>query len=310
MKDSIPETDDSPRGLAFALPAYVIWGLMPLYLKLLDHLPEVEVVVHRVIWSLPIAGGLLIWQRRTGEVIAALRNPRLLAMALLTALLISLNWLIYIWAISHDQVLDAALGYYMNPLFSAFLGAVVLRERQSGLKLLALALAAAAVVLLIFQAGRLPVVALGLMLSWGGYALCKRALPLGPAQGFTLEILLLMPFALAWLIWRGATGQGGFGDGSARDLLLLMGCGVISALPLLLYANGAKLLRLSSIAILGYVAPTIVFLSAVFLFHEPVDAARMVAFPMIWAALAIYSLALLREAGSRRRLRASSAPRG
>lgn len=294
---------DSPRGFGFALAAYVLWGLMPLYLKGLAHIPPLEIIAHRAVWSLPIAAAVLLWQRRGGDVIAAVKNPRLLAMAGLTASLVTGNWLIYVWAVANGHTLDAALGYYINPLFSVLLGAVLLGERLSRLKIVAVALACAAVVILTITAGSLPLVAVGLTFTWGFYAYFKKSLPLGPNQGFTLEVLLLTPVALAYLVWHGSTGQGAFGDGSVTDILLLLGCGPITAVPLLFYANGAKLLRLSTIGILQYLTPTMLFVTAVLLFGEPVDTARMIAFPMIWAALAIYSISLIREASARRRTR-------
>ena len=297
---SIPQTD-SPKGLAYAVTAYLLWGFLPIYMKALAHLPAAEIIAHRILWSLPIAAAVLLRQGRAGDVGQALRQPRLLAMAALTAVLISVNWLIYVWAIANDQALEAALGYYINPLFSVFLGATLLKERLTRGQWAAIALAAAAVVLLTVQAGRLPVVAIGLTLSWGIYAYCKKSLPLGPNQGFTLEVLLLTPFAAAFLIWQAAAGQAHFLSGGWGQALLLLGCGPITAIPLLFYANGAKLIRLSTIGILQYIAPTMIFLCAVLIFGEPFDGARLVAFPMIWAALAIYTATLLRQAGRRRR---------
>lgn len=302
----LPQTD-SPRGLLYAIAAYGIWGFLPIYMKALAHVPPLEVIAHRVIWSLPIAGAVLLWQGRQGEVLAALRQPRLLAMAALTAGLISVNWLIYVWAIANDHALDAALGYYINPLFSVFLGATLLKERLSRGQFAAIALAASAVVILTVQAGSLPLVAIGLTLSWGVYAYCKRSLPLGPNQGFTLEVLLLTPFAAGFLIWQALGGAGSFGPGQIDTTLLLLGAGPVTAIPLLFYANGAKLIRLSTIGILQYIAPTMIFLCAVFLFGEPFDGARLIAFPMIWAALVIYSVTLLRQAGQRRRDRRAAA---
>ncbi|WP_372799785.1 EamA family transporter RarD [Paracoccus seriniphilus] len=303
MNKPVSPQSDSPRGLAFALAAYSIWGLLPLYMNALADIRPPEVIAHRVIWSLPIAAAVLLWQRRSDDVMAALRNPRLLAMAALTAALISVNWLTYVWAVGHDHTLDAALGYYINPLFSVTLGAMLLGERLSRLQMLAILLAFVAVVVLTVQAGRLPLVAVTLTLSWGFYAYCKKSLPLGPNQGFTLEVLLLTPFAAGYLIWLGVTGQGGFGDGSARDILMLVGCGPVTAIPLLFYANGAKLLRLSTIGFLQYLAPTMILLCAVFILGEPFGTERMIAFPLIWIALVIYSVSLLRTANVNRRAR-------
>jgi chloramphenicol-sensitive protein RarD len=258
-------------------------------------MPAMEVVAHRVIWSLPIIGLLILITGRTADLKVALRSPRMLGMGALTALFISINWGVYIWAIAHDRTLDGALGYYINPLFSVFLGAVLLGERLSRLQWAAVALAGLAVVVLTVEEGGLPWVALALMLSWVAYAFCKRKLPIGPNQGFFLEVAILCVPALGYVAWLGATGQGSFAVGTPLDTWLLMGCGLVTAIPLIFYVNGAKLLRLSTIGILQYIAPTLIFLVAVFLFREPFGPARMIAFPMIWAALVLYSVALFRQ---------------
>lgn len=298
---SLSQPADSPRGLILAIATYVMWGFLPLFMKELAHVPPSEVIAHRVLWSLPIALAVLLLQRRWREVAGALRQPRLLGMALITAALISVNWMIYVWAVGNNHALDAALGYYINPLFSVLMGATLLRERLNRAQMVAIALASLAVVVLTVQLGRLPLVAIGLMLTWGFYAFCKKSLPLGPTQGFTLEVLLLTPFALAYVLWLGASGQSHFASGSLADTLLLIACGPVTAVPLICYATAAKQLRLSTIGILQYIAPTMIFLTAVLIFDEPFGAAQMIAFPMIWAALVIYTLSMLRGAGARRR---------
>ncbi len=285
---------DTPRGFGFALSAYLLWGFLPLYMKALSAVPVAEVIAHRILWSVPVAGLVLVWLGRTAELRAALRTPRMLAMGAVTAALITINWGIYVWAIQSGHALEAALGYYINPLFSVFLGAVLLKERLSLAQKLAIGLAALAVVVLTVEAGQVPVVALGLTVSWGAYAYFKKMLPIGPNQGFMLEVLILSPFALGYLLWRGMSGAVFVADGGT--VALLLGAGVVTAVPLMLYANGAKLLKLSTIGILQYVAPTMIFLTAVFLFGEPFGMARAIAFPMIWAALAIYTVSLLRGA--------------
>jgi chloramphenicol-sensitive protein RarD len=287
--------EDTPAGLAFAVGAYLLWGILPLYMKLVAHVPATEVVAHRIIWSLPIAAAVLIALRRTDTLREALRSPRTLAMGCVTAALITLNWGIYVWAINSGHALDAALGYYINPLFSIFLGAMLLGERLTRAQLAAIALAAGAVLVLAVEGGRMPWAALGLMLSWGFYALAKKSLPIGPNQGFLLEVLILVLPALGFVAWLAARGESHFVMSSPRDIWLLIGCGVVTAVPLLIYANGAKLLRLSTIGILQYISPTIVFLIAVFVFEEPFGTARMVAFPMIWLALVIYTTSMLRR---------------
>jgi chloramphenicol-sensitive protein RarD len=287
------QSQDTLPGLAFAVSAYFLWGFLPLYLKMLDHAGPVEVVAHRIVWSVPVALAVLLVLRRTGDLVAALRSPSTLAMGAVTALLITCNWSIYVYSITIDKAIDAALGYYINPLFSIALAAVLLGERLTRLQLVAVGLAALGVAYLTWATGRLPLVALGLTVSWGFYAFCKRWLPVGPNQGFLLEVLILMPFALGYLFWLGPEGH--FATGNLHDTALLIGTGVVTAVPLMLYANGAKGLRLSTIGILQYIAPTMIFLVAVFVFGEEFDPARRVAFPLIWAALVIYVWSMFRE---------------
>jgi chloramphenicol-sensitive protein RarD len=295
---SIPKNEDTLRGFGFALAAYLMWGFLPLYMKAMAHISPAEVIAHRVIWSIPIAGLVLLSLGRLADIRAALRSPRMLAMGAATAALISVNWGIYVWSIGSGHALDAALGYYINPLFSVFLGAVLLGEKLSGAQKLAIGLAALAVVILTVEAGRLPVVALGLTLTWGAYAYLKKSLPIGPNEGFFLEVLLLFVPALGYAAWLNAHGESHFFAGTSADTLLLLGCGVVTAVPLMVYANGAKLLRLSTIAMMQYIAPTMIFLTAVFVFGEPFGQARMIAFPMIWTALAIYTWSMVRQARS------------
>ncbi len=288
------ENADSPKGLALAITAYVLWGFLPLYMKAMAHIPPVEIVAHRIIWSVPVAGLLLIVLGRTRDLQSALRNPRMLGMACLTAALISVNWAIYVWAIANGKALDAALGYYINPLFSIALGALLLREPLSRTQIAAVALAAVGVVVLVLEAGKLPWAALGMMITWGFYAFFKRSLPIGPNQGFLLEVLILLIPALAYVTWMGAQGAGNFGV-ATTDTLLLAGAGIVTAVPLLVYANGAKLVRLSTMGILQYIAPTMIFITAITLFGEHIDRGRMIAFPMIWAALIVYSIPMVRQ---------------
>ena len=287
-----PNNTDSARGFGFALTAYLLWGFLPLYMKAMAHIPPAEVVAHRIIWSVPIAAAVLWWLGRTSDLRVALRSARMIGMGALTAALISVNWGIYVWAIGADHALDAALGYYINPLFSVFLGAVLLGERLGRAQMAAIGLAAVAVVILTVAQGAVPVVALSLTISWGLYAYLKKSLPLGPNQGFMLEVLILLPFALAFVGWQVMQGTSHFG-GAAQDTWLLLGCGIVTAGPLMIYANGAKLLRLTTIAMMQYIAPTMIFLTAVFWFGEPFGTAPAIAFPMIWVALVIFTGSLL-----------------
>ncbi|TCA08489.1 EamA family transporter RarD [Rhizobium leguminosarum] len=293
---SVPlaKNEDSPRGFAFALTAYLLWGFLPIYMKAVAHISPAEVIAHRIVWSLPLAGIVLIVLGRTQDIRAALSSPRMLAMAALTASLITVNWGTYVWAIGAGHSLDAALGYFINPLFSIFLGAVFLKEKLQPLQIAAIALAALAVAILALDSGGIPWVALTLAVSWGFYALLRKTLPLGPNQGFFLEVLILSGPALLYILYLEFGGQGHLYRTGLADTILLLGCGVITAVPLMIYANGAKLLKLSTIGIMQYIAPTMIFLIAVFVFHEPFGTARMIAFPLIWAGLFLYSWSMLK----------------
>ena len=280
---------DTLEGFLWALAAYLFWGVLPLYMKLLAHLPTLEVLAHRAAWSVPLAAALLVYLGRTADIGRALRSPATLRRAAIAAAFVSVNWGIYVWAIQVGRALEASLGYYINPLMTVIVGAVLLGETLSRAQIAAICLAVLAVAILTWEEGGLPLVSLGLAASWAGYAYMKRTLPIGPAQGFLVEVLLLLPFALVYIAWLEATGRGHFGDNGGYDAMLFVGAGVVTAVPLIIYATGAKLLTLSTIGIMQYIAPTIVFLIAVFVFREPFSATKAVAFALIWAALAVYT---------------------
>lgn len=287
--------EDTPRGFVFALCAFAIWGTLPFYFRALAHVPTAEVVAHRIIWALPVALAWLLWLGRTADLRLAIRTPRMLGMAVVTASLISINWGCYVWLIQSGNAMEAALGYYINPIFSIFLGATFLGERLTARQWGAVALAFAAVVVLTVDAGSLPLGAVLIVLSWGMYSYFKRALPIGPNQGFALEAMILLPFALGFMAWLASQGTLFALQASGFDWLLLLGCGLITAVPLIFYANAAKNLRLSTIAISGYVIPTIIFLISTLVFKEPFEGARLIAFPMIWTAMALYIWEVLRK---------------
>lgn len=284
------------RGFFLALGAYLLWGLLPFYMKAVAHLPLAEVIAHRIVWSVPIAAAVLVWTGRTADFKAAIRSPRTIAMAVLTAALISVNWGIYVWAIAVDRTVETALGYYINPLVSVVVGALLLGERLDRLQVAAVVLAAIAVAVLTVDAGKLPWVSLALAFSFAAYGFFRKTLPIGPSQGFLLEVLLLSVPALAYIIFLVASGQDHFASGSLSDTALLVGCGPVTAVPLLLFAFGARLLRLSTIGLMQYIAPTIVFLIAVLIFGEPFGSTQAIAFGLIWTALAVYSWSMFTSA--------------
>ncbi|MCK8781655.1 EamA family transporter RarD [Rhizobium sp. NTR19] len=292
----VAKNEDTPRGFVLGMMAYGLWGFLPLYLKSIAHIPALEVLAHRAIWSVPVAGVVLLILRRFGDLKRAIQTPRMLGMACLTAFIIMVNWGIYVWAVATDRALDAALGYFLNPLFSIFLAAVLLKEKLSPRQLAAIGLVVIAVAILTLDAGGLPWISIGLCVTWGFYALLRKTLPIGPNQGFFLEVLLISIPALPYVLWLESTGEGHILNGTGMETLLLMMAGVVTATPLMIYANAAKLLRLSTIGIMQYIAPTMIFLIAVLVFHEPLSQIKLTAFVLIWLALALYTSAMLSQA--------------
>ncbi len=293
------EADKSATaGFFYALTAYLLWGFLPLYMKAMEHIPAVEVVAHRVLWSIPIAAIILVALGRTGDFVKALKTPRVLAMMFLTALFISINWGVYIWAISVNIASQAALGYYINPLFSILVGMVFLGEKLAPLQIFAVVLAFVAVAVMTIAMGELPWVALVLAVSFTFYGYLRKTVDIGPTQGFLLEVILLSPLAIAYLIWLSMNGQSHF-DGEGWNYWLLAGTGLVTAIPLILYASGAKRLRLATIGLMQYIAPTMIFLFAIFVFDEPLGFWQIVAFALIWMALTLYSVSIFHQRNAR-----------
>jgi chloramphenicol-sensitive protein RarD len=275
-------------GLPAAALAYIIWGLFPLYFHQLMHIGSFELVLHRSVWSLVFVSGLLLAQRRWRWLVEVLRQPRTVAVFGLSALLLSANWLLYVWAVNHGRVLESSLGYFINPLFNVVLGVLVLRERPRPVQWLAIAIAALGVLWLGWQAGAPPWIALALAGSFGSYGLLKKLAPLGALEGLALETLLLAPLAvpaLLWLSWHG----GSLAQATPATWAWLLAAGPLTAVPLLLFAFGAQRIQLGTLGLLQYLGPTLQFLLGVFVFHEPLAPALLLGFALIWLALAAYS---------------------
>ncbi|WP_075995977.1 EamA family transporter RarD [Salaquimonas pukyongi] len=289
-----PVSGDTRAGFFYALTAYLLWGFLPLYMKLLEDIDAFQVMAHRALWSLPVAGAILWWMGRTGDILPTLKSPKRLGILFLTATIISTNWTIYVWAISVERTLETALGYYINPLITVAMGAVFLGERFTRAQRLALAIATLAVVLLTLRGGVFPWISLVLAFTFATYGFLRKTVDVGPTQGFLVEVMLLAPFAFAFIAWREVSGQGAFFEGTDYTALLI-GCGPVTAIPLILYAFGAKGLRLSTIGLMQYIAPTMIFLIGLFVFREPFSFWQAVAFVMIWAALAIYTWSAFRK---------------
>ena len=286
--------DSAVSGFFYALTAYLTWGFLPIYMKAIEHIPSVEIVAHRILWSIPVAAIILVALGRTSDFFRALKNPKILAMMFITAVLISVNWGVYIWSISANVASQAALGYYINPLLSILLGVFLLGDKLTGLQLFAVLLAFLAVVLMTVALKALPWAALVMAISFSIYGYLRKTVAIGPTQGFLLEVILMAPFAAAYLIWLSMNGINHFSDGNWNNWLL-SGTGLATAIPLILYASGAKRLRLSTIGLMQYIAPTMIFLFAVFVFNEPMSSWQLVAFVLIWTALALYSVSMFQH---------------
>lgn len=283
------DRDRALAGLGFGLAAYTIWGLLPAFLKLLVAVPPVEILAHRIVWSVLLLGAVVTMVRGWPRAMAVLRAPRLLGVLVLTALLIGGNWLLYIWAVNSAHVIETSLGYFINPLLNVALGVLVLGERLGRAQLASVALAGAGVLYLGLAQGGVPWISLGLAISFSLYGLVRKMAPVDPLTGLFAETLLLAPAALVLLLTLGAQGRGSFGADGATDLLLLASA-ALTAGPLLMFAAAGKRLRYATIGLLQYIAPTMQFLLAVLLFREPLSPAHLVAFPLIWTGLAIFAL--------------------
>jgi chloramphenicol-sensitive protein RarD len=290
-------------GAIYAVLAYGAWGLLPIYWKLFGQIPAVEVLSHRMIWSMVFLILVLWLQRRLPELKQLWHQPKQVAMLLLTASLLSVNWGLYIYAVNSDRVVESSLGYFITPLVNVLLGAVFLKERLNWGQKLAVGLASLGVTLFVWQFGAVPWIALGLAVSFGLYGLLRKVVAVAPMVGLAVETLLLTPIALAFVGYWAAIGTGHFGihhfdihhfgihfsNESWRTTLLFIGAGVVTSMPLLWFNNAAKRLRLSTLGFFQYIAPTIQLLLGLFVYHEPFTATHALTFGLIWSALAIYS---------------------
>ncbi len=294
-------------GVCYALAAFLFWGANPIYFKAVGHVPLLEVLAHRVVWSVLLLAVLVTLARRWGLIAALLADRRACLLLVLTAFIISVNWLIYIWAIGAERVLETSLGYYINPLVNVLLGVVVLGERIGPWRRAAVVLAALGVINLALGVEGFPWVSLSLALTFGIYGLIRKMLGVGSLEGLLVETAMMLPFALAFLAYLAAADAGTFGtlDGGT-DLLLILG-GAVTAAPLIWFASAARRLDYSTVGFFQYIAPTCQFLLAVMLYGEPFTRAHLVTFVFIWSALAIL---IVRSALDARRRPPTVAPAG
>jgi chloramphenicol-sensitive protein RarD len=281
-------------GFAMGVAAYGLWGILPIYFKLLKDIPSVSIVAHRIAWSVPFLLALLLVAGNLRQVREALTNRKTCSWLALTAALIGINWLLYVYAVMSGHILAGSLGYYLNPLANVLLGRIVLKERLSSLQWAAVAIAFAGISVLAWQALGQLWISLALCVSFASYGLLRKLAPVDSAAGLTVETLLLLPFALGWLWWRSLAGDPLFGP-NGKLLLLLVLSGAATAVPLLLFTAAARRLPYSTLGMLQFLAPTMQFLCAVFLYSEPFTPAHAIAFAAIWVALALYILAMFQK---------------
>lgn len=283
-------TKEARTGVLLGLFAYVTWGITPVYYKALAQVPPEEVLAHRVVWCVLLLA-LFVWiQGRWGQVVTAISNPRTLATLLVTTVLIGMNWYLFIWAISNDRILQASLGYFINPLLSVVLGFVFLRERLRPWQWLSVLLAAGGVAYVAVADQTLPLIALALAFCFGSYGLIRKVVRVPSVIGLGVETAFLSPLALAYLIHRTMQGEGALGTVSLQLDALLIAAGVVTAVPLLCFIGAAKRLRLATLGFMQYIAPTGHFFLAVLVYDEPFRTADLISFSFIWAGLLLYTI--------------------
>jgi chloramphenicol-sensitive protein RarD len=278
-------------GIIYATLAFLSWGLFPLYFHALDEVPAGQILAHRVLWSLLFLMVVLTVRRQWRWLPEVIKQPKVVFSFVASALLLSVNWLIYIWSVNHGHVVDASLGYFINPLVNIMLGYIVLGERLRRLQWAAIAVAALGVLWLTWQAGTVPWIALALALTFGGYGFLRKTAALGALEGLAFETMVLFPLAVAYVVWLSVHGANVFLT-TPHDSIrwLLVAAGPITAIPLLMFAAGARRIPLAVLGMIQYVGPTLQFLLGVWLFKEAFTADRLVGFSLIWSALALYAV--------------------
>lgn len=285
---SAAETE-ARRGFFAAFGAFFIWGLLPLYIHQLAPTPSVQIMAHRVIWACLFVFGYLALRGELGKVWAALRDGRARLLLSVSAVLITINWLVYVWAVANSHVVESSLGYFINPLVSVLLGVFVLKEQLNRMQWAAVSLAALGVLWITLQVGRPPWIAIVLALSFGTYGLIRKQVVVDSVAGLGVETLLIAPVMLVYLGWTLHTGSFAFGQHGAVVDAFLIASGAVTAIPLVLFAYGVRRVPLSTVGLLQYVGPTLQLLTGVLVFHEPFTQTQLVGFGLIWAALAVYA---------------------
>ncbi|MCP4023916.1 MAG: EamA family transporter RarD [Desulfobacteraceae bacterium] len=286
----LQQTGRSLSGIFYLLPAYLVWGLSPVFWKLLSHVPAFELLVHRTLWSLIFLLGIIFMQKRFNELVLIVKKPVYFLILLISTLVLGFNWYLYIWAVNHGQVLQASLGYYINPLLMVILGICFLKEKLRKFQMAALIIALLGVLYYTIGLGQFPWIAVAIAVSFGIYGLIHKLIPVLPLPGLCMETLILSLPSIAYLFWLEIKGAGAmFHVSFSTDILLVATC-LVTGLPLLFFTIGTKRSHMTTVGFMQYIAPCCSFLLAVFLYKEPFSKEKLFTFIMIWIALALYSL--------------------
>ena len=284
-------------GIGYALLAFSAWGFLPIYWKLLDTVPSLEILAHRMVWSVLFLMGLLAVQKRLGEFRDLLKTPKYIWMLLGTAVLLGVNWFVYIYGVNTNQIVETSLGYFINPLFNVLLGTIFLKERLNYWQSLALGMATLGVLNFLWDFNSLPWIALSLALTFSFYGLLRKMMPVKPLVGLLVETVLLSPFAVVMIVIWNLEGKGNIG-GEWSNVILLVGAGVVTSLPLLWFTNAGKRLRYTTLGFIHYMTPSIQLVIGVYLYNEPFTSTHAVTFGLIWTGLIIYSINAFQTQGS------------
>jgi len=276
------------KGILYGIGAYVLWGFFPIYWKFLHDVPALQVIGHRIVWSFGVLLVYILATRQWQEFRAVAFRAKTIAIYAVAGILLSINWLIYVWGVNAGFIVESSLGYFINPLLSVLMGVIFLRERLRPAQWIPVVIAAIGVIYLTIVYGRLPWIALSLALSFGFYGLVKKLAPLGSLYGLTLETGIVFPAALVYLLVLQTKGMGSFLHAGTPVDLFLMGAGIVTTIPLLMFASAARQIPLTMVGILQYIAPSLQFLIGVFVYKEPFDQAHLIGFGIVWVALVIF----------------------
>ncbi|EKQ57363.1 MULTISPECIES: EamA family transporter RarD [unclassified Clostridium] len=282
--------NEKTKGLIYAVLAYLLWGILPVYWKLIESVFSIEILSNRIVWAFAFTVLIIIVTKQWDELKSMTKNKKQMFYIFIASILIAINWGLYIWAVNSDKIIDASLGYYINPLLAVLLGVFIFKEKLNYWTGAALIIATIGVITKAVQYGKIPWISLGLAISFGLYGAIKKSVKASSIVGLTLETAMLTPVAAAYIVLRNVNGIGAFKTGDSLVILLLIGSGVVTAIPLLLFASSAKRLPLSVIGFTQYISPTISLIIGIFMYNENFTAVDMIAFCFIWAALIIYSL--------------------